>query len=797
MANTARLVIDPIARKISTKYEKIRLVQQDNNSMRVTFEMPRVVRGHDMSNCSTVEVHYDNISFDRKKVNSDIYTVTDICVAPEDEDTINFSWLVSRAATQLQGVIEFSLHFGCTEDASLEYAWHTTTYSGIVVLAGKHNTNTTVKQYPDAFDELRKDIYKKIEEAVANANSFDKELEKKLDRLDPSLKDAFRLYAHLSDGSDGTLTVASSPNSTYYSSVSPRIPMYHSSGAGTKLGNTAAVLLTGTPQADYDAANKKYVDESISDLGIDAVREDIVSVTKDVETLKEAAEGNLYDFHEVTTSDKNYLSVQPEALGGYMISEIGGYKDNVIYNLQNLVLNLQLPYFVTSKPDTLSFGFDAADGTLVLNGTMQAGEELLISYSAEIDTAAYSSGIFYRGGTVATSGADPAIRFRLNSTDNSAICETAVQNGDTTKTTLTHSYIGQYVNFIEITAPNGATFTNYKFNLAFCVGDPPEEYEEPSFLKAIQSKPKAFFIEGKNRWNGAAEATGVKSIDFVAQSPIPAGEYTLFLDQIAERSGGFKVELMFEGGTTSSNTLIEGEYAFTAVAPLTGFKVYAKTNDRNSEDVALIVKNVMLVRKIPNATNERPSEFIPYHDDITVEIPEYLRGLDGYGVAVNPSNYNKIDLDELYYTKNCALYTIDGNTNFEEVEEGVFALSDIYVTSNDRVFTSGLFTVTGEDDTFSPFRIWYDENIFVTEKLVVVLGEGHNLDDLKALVSRYPFYLGVVKTASKFTLDAGEILAGNCEIYLPVVQGDTVTIIGEDGQPTNNATVGYIYQRKL
>ena len=78
-----------------------------------------------------------------------------------------------------------------------------------------------------------------------------------------------------------------------------------------------------------------------------------------------------------------------------------------------------------------------------------------------------------------------------------------------------------------------------------------------------------------------------------------------------------------------------------------------------------------------------------------------------------------------------------------------------------------------------------------------MLSEGSTLDDLKALVSRYPFYLGVVKTATKYTLDAGEILAGNCEIYLPVAQGDTVTIIGEDGNPTNNATVGYIYQRKL
>ena len=167
MANTARLVIDPIARKISTKYEKIRLVQNDNNSTRVTFEMPRYVRGHDMSNCSTVEVHYDNISIDRKQVNSDVYFVSDIIVAPEDEETINFSWLVDRNATQVVGTVEFSLHFGCDEDPSLEYAWHTTTYSGIVVLAGKHNTESVVDRAPSVFESFKNLVNERISEATA------------------------------------------------------------------------------------------------------------------------------------------------------------------------------------------------------------------------------------------------------------------------------------------------------------------------------------------------------------------------------------------------------------------------------------------------------------------------------------------------------------------------------------------------------------------------------------------------------------------------------------------------------
>ena len=202
---------------------------------------------------------------------------------------------------------------------------------------------------------------------------------------------------------------------------------------------------------------------------------------------------------------------------------------------------------------------------------MQAGETLSIAWSTKIDNYAYSSGIFYRSGTVETSGADPTIGFRIAANE---ISKAAIKNKNTSAISMTSAYIYQSVNSIDITAPDGATFTNYKFNLVFCVGDPPEAYEEPSFLKTIQSKLKSFFVEGKNRWNGATEANGVTSIDFVVESPLSEGDYTLFLDRYAEGAGGSMVEFNFSDGSVIGKTSTNGAYEFTADTPLKSFKVF-------------------------------------------------------------------------------------------------------------------------------------------------------------------------------------------------------------------------------
>lgn len=288
MGNEARLVIDPVKRKISTKDEKIRLVQYDNNSVRIYFEIPRYVINHEMLDSSTVEVHFDNISSDRKQKNSDIYKVTDITVDPEDENKVIFSWLVGKTATQLVGSVEIALHFGRTDDP--EYAWHTTNYSGINVFEGKHNETPVVDMYPDAFYELKRELEQKIEDAVEEiepvelaqdleGNATDKAVSQAAvnaykafndagvdfligkvaehetalgDKVD-KITDEFRVYTTDADGE----LYARPMSTTGYVGYIVQYDADNNKGNS----NSGGFLNTNVPTKPYHAANKKYVDE--------------------------------------------------------------------------------------------------------------------------------------------------------------------------------------------------------------------------------------------------------------------------------------------------------------------------------------------------------------------------------------------------------------------------------------------------------------------------------------------------------------------------------------------------------
>lgn len=58
-------LIDPSTRSITALSDKLTLIQYDHNCERYTFEIPRIIEGHDMSDCDSVEIHFDNISKDR------------------------------------------------------------------------------------------------------------------------------------------------------------------------------------------------------------------------------------------------------------------------------------------------------------------------------------------------------------------------------------------------------------------------------------------------------------------------------------------------------------------------------------------------------------------------------------------------------------------------------------------------------------------------------------------------------------------------------------------------------------
>ena len=65
--------IDPTTREITTTESKIVLMQYDHNSEIFTFQIPRLVEGHDMSLCSKIEIHYTNINTPTSTINSSLY----------------------------------------------------------------------------------------------------------------------------------------------------------------------------------------------------------------------------------------------------------------------------------------------------------------------------------------------------------------------------------------------------------------------------------------------------------------------------------------------------------------------------------------------------------------------------------------------------------------------------------------------------------------------------------------------------------------------------------------------------
>lgn len=173
-----RFSIDPTARVISSPITDLVITQGDHNSQRYTFEIPRYIEDHDMSLADRIEVHFTNITRNKKEQVDDVYIVLNDDVE-STRDSVRFSWLVSRNATKLVGFLKFSISFKCFDDSShLIYEWNTSIFDSVNVLERYQNTSVVVEQTPDLFETLKEEIlndlpssggeidYSKVEEMV-------------------------------------------------------------------------------------------------------------------------------------------------------------------------------------------------------------------------------------------------------------------------------------------------------------------------------------------------------------------------------------------------------------------------------------------------------------------------------------------------------------------------------------------------------------------------------------------------------------------------------------------------------
>lgn len=139
-------VIDPISKTITTECRKVTLPQHSHRSERFTFEIPKEVEGHDMSQCNLVEIHFQNIdSEDKNNKSIGIYKVDDL---KAEGDTVFGSWLIDGAATYYAGGLMFAVHFSCVADnGEVEYNLPTMCYSVITIGRTVWNSETIAKEH--------------------------------------------------------------------------------------------------------------------------------------------------------------------------------------------------------------------------------------------------------------------------------------------------------------------------------------------------------------------------------------------------------------------------------------------------------------------------------------------------------------------------------------------------------------------------------------------------------------------------------------------------------------------------
>ena len=157
--------IDPITRSIRNQSPtKISIIQYDHNSERFSFELPRMIEGHDMMECNRVEVHYINNG------TAGVYEVDDLAICEDDNAKVCCSWLLSQNATGAVGALTFLLRFACVDNAgNIEYAWNTAIFKGISVAEGLYNSETIVEQYADVLEQWKKNLGSTTE-GTSNSN---------------------------------------------------------------------------------------------------------------------------------------------------------------------------------------------------------------------------------------------------------------------------------------------------------------------------------------------------------------------------------------------------------------------------------------------------------------------------------------------------------------------------------------------------------------------------------------------------------------------------------------------------
>lgn len=159
-------VIDISSRSIKSNLQsKVKLAVGDHNSQRFTFEMPRFIDGHDMSESEYVRIHYLNVG-NNGDTYKGLYEVDDVRVDESDQEVILFTWLVSNLATQFVGSLNFTIQFLCSEEGNIDYSWSTSILTGLRIMDAINNSEPIINEYPDILEKWKEELFSEVESSI-------------------------------------------------------------------------------------------------------------------------------------------------------------------------------------------------------------------------------------------------------------------------------------------------------------------------------------------------------------------------------------------------------------------------------------------------------------------------------------------------------------------------------------------------------------------------------------------------------------------------------------------------------
>ena len=153
--------IDPISRAITNNSPcaKVVLMQNDHNSERLSFDIPRNIEEHDLLECNEVLVHYTNTDLNKRNSNVGVYEVNDVAISDSDESKLSFSWLISNNATFYPGSLNFLISFSCVENGICVYRWNTGINNTISIAKGMNNGDAVTEAYPDLLTQWKMELF--------------------------------------------------------------------------------------------------------------------------------------------------------------------------------------------------------------------------------------------------------------------------------------------------------------------------------------------------------------------------------------------------------------------------------------------------------------------------------------------------------------------------------------------------------------------------------------------------------------------------------------------------------------